>query len=105
LHLVGARHADAEPSAQGSDRQGELVERDRHPLVHRLLDRELVVPGSQVLHEAVPSDDHPGAAILLEAPDQTKPCLQSAVIRLDRLLAYRSVRGHAAGSSSSNTIG
>jgi hypothetical protein len=28
LHLVGARHADAEPSAQGSDRQGELVERD-----------------------------------------------------------------------------
>jgi hypothetical protein len=44
LHLVGARHVDAEPSAQGSDRQGELVERDRHPLVHRLLDRELVGP-------------------------------------------------------------
>jgi hypothetical protein len=55
LHLVGTRHADAEPSAQGSDRQGELVERDRHPLVHRLLDRELVVASSQVLHEAIPA--------------------------------------------------
>jgi hypothetical protein len=33
LHLVGTRHADAQPSAQGSDRQGELVERDRHALV------------------------------------------------------------------------
>jgi hypothetical protein len=38
LHLVGTWHAEAEPSAQGSDRQGELVERDRHALVHRLFD-------------------------------------------------------------------
>ena len=66
LHLVGTGHADAQPSAQGSDRQGELVERDRHALVPRLFDRELVVPASQVLHQAMPSDDHPGAASLLE---------------------------------------
>ena len=31
-------------SHPGSDRQGEFVERDRHALVHRLLDRELVCP-------------------------------------------------------------
>ena len=30
LRLIGRRHADAEPLAQGSDGQREFVERDRH---------------------------------------------------------------------------
>jgi len=51
LRLIGRRHADAEPLAQGSDGQREFVERDRHPLVHWLLAREIVVPTSQVLQE------------------------------------------------------
>jgi hypothetical protein len=45
--------------------------------------REFVVPASQVLHEAMPSDHDPGAAILLEAPHRTKPCLQPTVIAFD----------------------
>jgi hypothetical protein len=81
LCCVWSAHGRLTPCPNpGSDRQGELVERDRHALVHWLLDRELVVPASQVLHQAMPSDDHPGAAILFEAPHQTKPCLQLAVI-------------------------
>jgi len=51
LRLIGRRDADAEPLAQGSDGQCEFVERDRHPLVHWLLAREIVVPTSQVLQE------------------------------------------------------
>jgi hypothetical protein len=65
LGLIGTRHADAEPLAQGSDGQREFVERHRHPLVHWLLAREVVVAASQVLHEAMPNDDHPGAMFLL----------------------------------------
>jgi hypothetical protein len=64
LRLVSARQLTP-CSHPGSDRQGELVERDRHPLVHRLLDREFVVPASQVLYEAMGGDHDPGAAILL----------------------------------------
>ena len=41
--------------AEGSDREGKLVERDRQAPSHRLLDRELVVASSQILHEAMPA--------------------------------------------------
>src|SRR5215216_8093316 len=77
LHLIGRRHADAEPLAQGSDGQREFVERDRHPLVHWLLAREVVVPTSQVLHEAMPNDDHPGATVLLEPAHRPQPRLNT----------------------------
>src|SRR6266511_927470 len=83
LRLIGRRHADAEPLAQGSDGQREFVERDRHPLVHWLLAREVVVPTSQVLHEAMPNDDHPGAAVLLEPAHRPQPRLEAAVVALD----------------------
>jgi hypothetical protein len=67
LCCVWSAHGRLTPcSLPGSDRQGELVERDRHPLVHRLLDRELVVPASQIVDKAMPGDHDPGAAILLE---------------------------------------
>jgi hypothetical protein len=56
LRLIGRRHADAEPLAQGSGGQREFVERDRHPLVHWLLACEVVVPTPQVLHEAMPNE-------------------------------------------------
>jgi hypothetical protein len=86
LRLIGRRHGDAEPLAQGSDGQREFVERDRHPLVHWLLAREVVVPTSQVLHEAMPNDDHPGATVLLEPAHRPQPRLEAAVVALDRLL-------------------
>ena len=89
----------------GSDRQGELIERDRHPLVHWLLDREFVVPASQVLYEAMPGDHDPGAAILLEAPHWTKPCLQPTVIAFDPVIGVSVGAMPGCGSSSSSMPG
>ena len=66
-----------------SDRQGELVECDRQPLVHRHLDRQLVVSSSQVLHEGMPSDHDLGTVVLLETPHGTQSGLEPAVISLD----------------------
>jgi hypothetical protein len=40
-----------------------------------------------VLHQRIPRDDHPGAAILLEAPHRSQPGLQSAVISLNAAVA------------------
>jgi hypothetical protein len=40
-----------------------------------------------VLHQRMPRDDHPGAAILLEAPHRSQPGLQSAVISLNAAVA------------------
>jgi hypothetical protein len=42
--------------AEGSDRQGHLVERDGNSQAGWLLDRELVVPAWSGLHEARPDD-------------------------------------------------
>jgi hypothetical protein len=41
--------------AEGSDRQGKLVERDRQAPSHRLLDRELVLASSQMLPKPCPA--------------------------------------------------
>jgi hypothetical protein len=49
----------------------------------RRLDRELVVASSQILHEAMPGDHDPGAAVLLEPTPRTQPRLQPAVVTLD----------------------
>jgi hypothetical protein len=53
----------------------------------------------------MPRDDHPGAAILFEAPHRSQPCLQSAVISLNAVVAILLSAGHAAGSRSSRTAG
>jgi OsmC subfamily peroxiredoxin len=50
-----------------SDREGELVEGDRHAPVHRRLDRQLVVASPEVLYEGVPRDHYAGAVVLLQA--------------------------------------
>ena len=73
--------------AEGSDRQGKLVERDRHAPSHRLLDRELVVASSQILHEAMPGNHDPRAAVLLEPAHGTQPRLQPAVICFETVVA------------------
>jgi hypothetical protein len=67
----------------GSDRHGQLVERHRQPPGQRLFHRQLVMPSPNVLHEPMPSDDHPGAAVLLEPPHWPQPRLQPAVVGLD----------------------
>src|SRR5215207_3465691 len=85
LRLVSARQADAMLSSRIRS-PSELVERDRHPLVHRLLDREFVAPASQVWHQAMGGDHDPGAAILLAAPHRTEPCLQPTVIAFDPVI-------------------
>jgi hypothetical protein len=91
------------PRPLGSDRQDQFVERDHQPPIGGLLDRQFVVPASQVLHEAMPGDHDPGAAILLEAPHRTKPCLQPTVIAFDPVIGV--AVGAMPGSSSSSTVG
>jgi hypothetical protein len=49
--------------------------------------------------------DQPGATVLLEPAHGTKPRLETTVVSLDAVVAYLSVRCHAAGSSSSSTCG
>jgi hypothetical protein len=51
----------------GSDRQGQLLERDGQPPVRWLVNRQFVMAPSEVLDEGMPGDDHPGTAVLLEA--------------------------------------
>lgn len=67
----------------GSDRHGKFSERDRYPPVDGLLDRQLVVPWSNVLDERVPGDQHPGTAGLFEAAHRSQPRLQPAEVALD----------------------
>jgi hypothetical protein len=62
---VGASTSPIRWSWPVSDGHGQLVECDRHPPAHGLLDRQLVVSTPNVLHQRMPRDDHPGAAILL----------------------------------------
>ena len=49
-----------------SDRQGELVEGDCQPPLHRFLDGQLMVPAANVLDEGVSGDHDPGAVLLPE---------------------------------------
>jgi hypothetical protein len=66
-----------------SDRLGKLVKRDRQPPGRWLLDRKLVVPSTNVLDEGMSRDDHPGAAVSLEASHRPQPGLEASVIGLD----------------------
>src|SRR5574341_698162 len=61
----------------GGNHQRELVKRDRHAPGHRRLDRQLVVPLTNVCTNACPTM-LTLAAILLEAPHRSKPRLQTA---------------------------
>jgi hypothetical protein len=74
VYLVDPRHGEV-AIGWASDGEGQLVERDRHPPVRRLLDRKFVVASAEVLHEAAPGDDDPGAAahrtLPLTAPSST----------------------------------
>jgi hypothetical protein len=53
----------------------------------------------------MPGDHDPGAAILLEAPHWTKPCLQPTVIAFDPVVGASVGAMQAAGSSSPSTTG
>jgi hypothetical protein len=64
----------------GSDRQGQVVERNGQPLADRHLDRQLVMAAAEVLHEPMAGNDDPGAVVLLESWHRSQPCLQAAVI-------------------------
>jgi hypothetical protein len=49
----------------GSDGHGQLVERNRHTPIRRLLNGQLVVSAPDVLDERMPGDDDSGATVLL----------------------------------------
>ena len=104
LHLVDGWHAEA-VSSQGSDRQGQLVECDRHPPGHRFLDRELVVAAPKVLHQAMPGLHDRGTASWLRPRIGRRRACSRPWSHSMRLLASWSVRCHVAGSRSSSTAG
>jgi hypothetical protein len=97
--MVKSRHGLA------SDCQGKLVERDRQAPGRRLLDRELVVASSQILHEAMPGDHDPGAAVLLSPRIGPSRAFSRPWSHSMWLLACRSVRWQTTGNSSSSTAG
>ena len=66
--------------AEGSDRQGKLVERDRQAPSHRLLDRELVVASSKVLDERMAGGEDASRAESLEAAHRPKSGFESAMV-------------------------
>jgi hypothetical protein len=73
LHLDDPRQAEAGPTVFGSDRQGEVVERDGQPLAGRHLGRQLIVASPDVLHERMAGNDDPGATVLLESAHRSQP--------------------------------
>jgi transposase len=83
LHLDDPRQGVVGPTVFGSNRQGEVVERDGQPLAGRHLDRQLIVASPDVLHERMTGNDDPGATVLLESSHRSQSCLQAAVIGLD----------------------
>jgi hypothetical protein len=83
LHLDDPRQGVVGPTVFGSDRQGEVVERDGQPLAGRRLDRQLIVASPDVLHERMTGNADPGATVLLESSHRSQPCLQAAVVGLD----------------------
>jgi len=103
LHCADSGPAEAPARLRGSDHEGEFVECNHHSPSHWLLGGQLVLPSPHVLDEGVPADDHSGSVVLFEPTHQ--PRLQPAVVALDAVVGYCSVRCHAAGSSSSSTTG
>src|SRR5829696_1023966 len=73
--------------APESDRQGQLRKGSGHSSGRWLLDGQLVVSTANVLDEGVPGQDHPGAAILLEAAHWSQPRLQPAMVAFDPVVA------------------
>src|SRR6266516_2818585 len=83
LHLVSPRREEETNADWQLDHQGELVERDHQSPIHRLLDGQLVVPSAKVLDERMPSEDHPGAAVLLEPTHRPQSRLETTMIGFD----------------------
>ena len=89
----------------GSDRHGQLVERDGHPPVHRRLNGQLEMACRRFWTKACPAVTTLALWSCLKpyigrSRDFSRPWSAST-----RLLAYRSLRCQDAGSSSSSTIG
>jgi len=78
--------AEAPGASPRSDRDGEFVESDHHSPGHWLLGCQLVLPSPHVLDEGMPSDDHPGAVVLLEPTHRPQPRLQPAMVALDAVV-------------------
>jgi hypothetical protein len=56
---------------------------DRHAPTRRLLGGQLAVASPELLDEAVPGDDHPGTAVLVEPAHWSQPRLETAMVGLD----------------------
>jgi hypothetical protein len=89
-----------------SDCQGEFVERDRHsPDSPAPQGPARGVASPEILDEALPGDDHPGAVVLLEATHRSQPRLQPTVVRLDSIVGVPVGSAPPGGSNSSSAIG
>src|SRR5215216_7586228 len=91
--------------AEGSDRQGQFVERGGNSKACWLLYCELVVATPKVLHKACPASTTVALRSCLSPGIGRSRAFSRPWSHSMRLLAYWSVRCHAAGSRSSSTAG
>jgi hypothetical protein len=91
--------------AEGSDRQGQLVERGGNSKACWLLDRELVVAAPKVLDQGVPANTTVALRFCLSPRIGRSRAFGRPWSHSMRLLGYWSVRCHVAGSRSSSTSG
>ena len=91
--------------AEGSDRQGQFVERGGNSKACWLLYCELVVATPKVLHKACPANTTVALRSCLSPGIGRSRAFSRPWSHSMRLLAYWSVRCHAAGSRSSSTAG
>jgi hypothetical protein len=86
LHCANPRRTEAATSARDQTANASSSNATAMRRLTRLLDRQLVVPASNVLHEGVSGDHDPGAAVLLEPAHRTQPRLEAAVVALDSVV-------------------
>jgi hypothetical protein len=87
-----------------SDRQGQLLERDRRPPIHRLLNRQFVMSSADVFREGMPGDHDPALRSCLSPRIGRRRAFNRPWSASMWLFAYWSARCQAAGASSSTTL-
>ena len=78
------RATDSVCSGAGSDGCGQFVERRCDPkMTVSSLNAESIVPTTQVLHERMAPNDHPGGPVGLQTTHRPQPGLEAAMVALD----------------------
>jgi hypothetical protein len=105
LHLVSSRHGEVAIQFWRQIAKASSSNATASRKVAGSSTAQFVLLPADVLHKGVPGDHSPGAAVLLEPAHRPQPRFEVAVVSLDAVVAYCSLRCQAIGSSSSSTAG